>query len=194
MGKAYANRKKEKDRPESDYYITPRSLSRELMERLDWAVGTEVYEPCSGEGAIVDVLDEYGMVIRHDDIRTTGQDFLLHNEKHDYMIFNPPFSLFDDFVLKAQELTTKQYVVLIKTNFFGAYKRNEMGVWKHLKELYIFNRQVDYRTPMREDGLFHVGNLITGWAVFDKDWNENWWKTSIIDVNKYAKLGSFKED
>ncbi len=81
-----------------------------------------------------------------------------------------------------------------KTNFFGAYKRNKNGVWKHLKKVYVFNRQVDYRTPYRKDGHFHVGNLITGWFCFDLSWSKKYWHTEIMDIQKYATLGQFKKD
>jgi len=192
MGKAYANRKQVKDRPESDFYATPKSLCRELLKLEPIPYGSEVYDPCEGEGAITDVLIEYCYQVSGDDIRTTGKDFLLSNEEHDYMMFNPPFSLFDEFVLQAQRLTRKKYIVLIKTNFFGAYKRYESGVWKHLESLYIFNRQVDYRSPTREDGHFNVGNLITGFAVFNKEWQGDYWETRIMDVQKYATLGGIK--
>ena len=192
MGKAYANRKPIEQRPDADFYSTPFSLTRELMKLIDIPKQSTFYEPCAGNGAITKVLKEHDYNVIEDDIRTTKKDFLDYDGKVPYLITNPPFSLFDDIVLKAQQITEKQYIILLKTNFFGAYKRNELGVWKHLKELHIFNRQVDYRTPLREDGHFHVGNLITGWGIFDKSWNESWWKTSIVDIQQYATLGGIK--
>jgi hypothetical protein len=30
-----------------------------------------------------------------------------------------------------------------------------------------------------------AGNLITGWFIWDMNWKEDYWYTSIIDVQKY---------
>lgn len=190
-GKAYVNRKDLYLRPESDYYPTPKSLTRELIKLGILKEGEVIYEPASGEGAISSVLEDHGFAVFCDDLRTTGKDFLECEEKFPVIVTNPPFSLFDDFVMKAKELAPK-VIFIAKTNFFGAYKRSQSGVWDNLKDVYIFNRQVDYRTPLREDGLFHVGNLITGWFVWDTEWKESYWRTHIIDVQEYAKLGQVK--
>jgi len=193
MGKAYANRKQEKDRPESDYYVTPKSLVWELIATGELDKSKLIYDPCTGdERSLAKALINDGFTVEEDDLRTTGKDFLKCTKEYPQIVENPPFSLFDEFVLKSKELAPRA-IILGKTNFFGAYNRWNNGVWKNLKHLYIFNRQCDYRTPDREDGLFHVGNLITSWMVFDRDWEANWWRTSIIDVQKYAKLGGFKE-
>lgn len=189
-GKNYANRKPIDQRPESDFYPTPYSLTRELMKLNPFPKATTLLEPACGEGAISYILKESGFHVIEKDLKT-GQDFMEETDRYDAIITNPPFSQFDSFVMKAKEVTD-QFAFIAKTNFFGAYKRNEMGVWDNLKEVHIFNRQVDYRSPTREDGLFHVGNLITGWFIWDKSWKENYWKTYIMDVQDYAKLGGIK--
>lgn len=194
IGKAYANRKKIEDRPKSDFYETPYSLTWELLKLGLFDFNKGCLEPASGMGAIHSILNDiFRWGCMGNDIRITGDDFLDWTEKYPYIITNPPFSLFDEFVLKAKEIATEKIAMIGKVNFFGAYKRVEKGVWKHLKHVYIFNRMVDYRTPVRDDGLFHVGNLVTGWFVWDLSWNEDWWHTSILDVQKYAKLGQYHE-
>jgi hypothetical protein len=192
MGKNYANRKPVSERPESDFYSTPISLVWELS-KLDILEGDiPIYEPADGNGAITDTLCNLGYSCHGDDIRTTGKDFLQCTQHYPVIASNPPFSLFDEFVLKAKEVSN-HIIFIAKTNFFGAYKRQKMDVWDNLKSVHIFNRQVDYRTPTRDDGLFHVGNLITGWFEWDSSWDKPYWETSVLDVNKYARLGQFKE-
>ena len=191
-GKNYANRKPLKERPEADFYSTPISLVWELNNRgILPDKSTVIYEPASGGNAIVNSLQDMGFSVVKDDIRTTKKDFLDCTDTVDCIVTNPPFSLFDDFVLKAKEVSPL-VIMIAKTNFFGAYKRNQMGVWENLRDVYIFNRQVDYRTPHRQDGHFHVGNLITGWFVWDRDWTESYWRTHIMDVQQYATLGGIK--
>lgn len=191
-GKAYANRKSEKERPESDFYATPKSLVWTLLDEcIEIDKSEEIWEPACGELAISNVLTDRGYTVTSTDIRR-GEDFLSSPRKCNAIITNPPFSLFDEFVEKAQSCSEK-FVFIGKTNFFGAYGRHRDGIWRHLRNLYIFNRQVDYRSPARDDGAFHVGNLVTGWFYFDTAWNGGYWSTQIVDVQKYATLGQFKE-
>lgn len=187
MGKAYANRKKEIDRPESDFYQTPRPLTWELIKLRLFDFDKLCYEPACGKLAIVKELEKYFSNLHYTDINHDlyYQDFLeLKNYKCDYIITNPPFSLFDDFVIKAKEVATDKIAFIGKTNFFGAEKRNRIGIWKNLKYVFVFNRQVDYRF-FREDNKMQSGNLISAWFIWDMNWKENYWMTSIIDVQKY---------
>ena len=192
-GKAYANRKPLEERPEADFYSTPYCLTWKLLEQNLFDKSRTIYEPASGSGAISSQLRKAGFTVVEDDIRTTRKDFLECTERYPYIITNPPFSLFDEFVLKAKEVSLGGFAMILKTNFFGAYNRSANGVWKHLKYVYIFDRQVDYRSPLRDDGLVHVGNLITGWGVWDMSWDEDYWQTKVVSVQEYCKLGGYKE-
>lgn len=199
MGKAYANKKPLKERPESDFYPTPKFLTKKLLETSEFKYiksilretsekekrKLTILEPAYGEGAISQVLKENiedVEIIEHD-IQKDGVDFLnYYPEKPiDLIITNPPFSLFDEFVEKSKQISS--IVIFIgKVNFFGAYQREKNGIWKNLKDVLIFNRQVDYRTGDRADGKFYCGNLVTGWFIWDNRWKENFWKTRILNV------------
>lgn len=192
MGKAYANRKSMEKRPESDFYETPKSLTRELLNKGDFDYSLGIWEPAKGNGAILDVLRENKIPSDGNDLKF-GYDFLEDRHRYSQIITNPPFSNFDLFVLKAK-VSCNKFAFIAKLNFFGAYERNERGIWDNLSKVYIFNRQVDYRTPSRNDGLFHVGNLVTGWFIWDSKHDSKQWKTEIMDVQKYAKLGQFNDN
>jgi hypothetical protein len=192
MGKAYANRKPIEERPESDFYRTPSSLTQLLCDTYEFTEFNNIYEPMAGDNAITNVLIANHYNVYTDDIRTTGKDFLDFEGKVEYIVTNPAFSIFTETVQKCHEVTTFGFALLGKTNFFAAHSRTEMNLWRNLKHVYIFDRQVDYRTPYREDGAFCVGNLVTGWFVFDKAWDKPFWNTSIMDVNKWATLGSYE--
>lgn len=199
MGKAYANRKPVNERPESDFYPTPGFLTEALLKSYEFTDYIEalkrhcnrdkrqpcILEPACGDGAITKVLQKHlGFcdIISHD-IRTDGVDFLTYTpeRKIDMVITNPPFSLFDEFVKKAKEIAP--VVIFIgKVNFFGAYNRHRDGVWDNLRDVMVFNRQVDYRTGSRDDGKFHCGNLVTGWFIWHKCWTAPYWSTQIMDV------------
>jgi len=193
-GKAYANRKPLSERPEADFYRTPESLTQALIDHQLVHKAYYVHEPAAGDGAIQKVLQAAGYNCTAEDIRTTGKDFLEDNTRREQIVTNPPFSLFDEFVEHARDVCSDQYIMLGKMNFFGAYGRTQKHLWKYLREVRIFNRQIDYRTPAGKGGHFHVGNLVTGWFIFDKTWGKNYWHTSILDVQPYATLGAYKEE
>jgi hypothetical protein len=183
-GKAYANRKKKADRPASDFYETPGVLVDKLLELNEFHRDFNVYEPAAGDGAITKRLKQHGFYVIDDDIRTTGKDFLKTTFTCTYIITNPPFSLFDDFVLSAKWRCNK-FAFICKTNFLGAYNRYNKGIWDNLKIFAVFNRQVDYRTEQREDGMFLTGNLVTGWGIWDMFY-EGEPILKILDVNDYV--------
>ena len=191
MGKSYAARKPVSQRPESDFYRTPESLTQLLCDTYEFGCFDTIYEPMAGDDAIADILRLNEYDVATDDIRTTGKNFLEFDGKVEYIVTNPAFSIFDETIQKCQEVCEHGYTLLGKTNFFGAYGRYKQGLWKNLKHVYIFNRQVDYRTPPEQNGNFCVGNLITGWFVFDKGWKHDCWNTSIMDVQPWATLGSY---
>jgi len=185
VGKAYANKKTKEERPESDYYGTPIPLTWELIKLNIFDKNYIVYEPASGEGAISNTLKLNGYEVIENDIRTTGVNFLECKEYYPQIVTNPPFSLFDEFVESAKRCSDK-FAFIAKTNFFGAYKRWENGIWDNLKNVYIFNRQIDYRyNPF--DTKLKCGNLITGWFIWDSSWDRSYWNTHIINVQKYCK-------
>lgn len=191
-GKAYANRKPASERPESDNYPTPIALGIELAKLGILNKRKLILEPAAGEGQLTRTLESEGFRVCDYDLHKDGYDFLLYKDMtFPQIVTNPPFSQFDYFVMKAKELSP--FVVMIgKTNFFAAQSRYKNGVWKHLKHVYIFSRQIDYRTPLGSEAM-HVGNLVTGWFVWDRRWNKPYWNTSIIDVQKYCTLGAVKE-
>lgn len=191
-GKAYANRKNQDARPESDFYETPKSLVWELLNTPVLSGVQKILEPCCGEYSISKELEKIHFDVTSKDIRY-GNDFLKDEYKYgsyDAVVTNPPFSLFTEIVEKAKKVAPK-VVVIGKTNFFGTHARNKSGFWKGLKDVYIFDRQVEYRTPHREDGLFMVGCLVTGWFVWEDGYSKDP-SIHFMDVQKYAQLGSYE--
>ncbi len=190
-GKAYANKKKKYLRPEGDFYETPRSLFWELSKKEKF--NDCILEPSCGNMSLVKAMQDCGYSPEYTDL-DLGDDFLerdlLFNGD---IIFNPPFSLWDNFVFKAKELSMGRVVSLGKLDYFACYGRSQSGIWNGLHKVYIFNRKVDYRTEHRDDGLFHVGALNTGWFIWDKAYTGKP-EIEIIDVQPYAKLGAYKKD
>ena len=191
MGKAYANRKAQALRPDSDFYRTPEGCIQALFDAGYYPPTTQIYEPMAGDNSIVDTLSARGYLVTSDDLRTTGKDFLQFDGRVPYIITNPAFSIFSQTVAKCRECTDLGFTLLGKLNFFAAHSRTMDGTWKNLKHVYVFDRQVDYRTPPDQNGNFCVGALATGWFVWDQTWDKPYWTMSVIDVQKWATLGSY---
>lgn len=197
-GKVYVNRRE--DCPLGDFYPTPKSLTYLLMKHLPEFqecvdASSPILEPSCGTGAITDVLRDNGaIVIPHDKYTFDAVDFIATPfERYKLIITNPPFSAFDEFVIKAKEVADT-VAFIGKVNFMGAQGRSRNGVWDGLRDVMVFNRMVDYRTPTRDDGHFHVGNLVTGWFVWDRYWDEAYARMQVLDVTPWATLGQYKEE
>lgn len=97
---------------------------------------------------------------------------------------NPPFKLFDKFVEKAK--TEADLVCSIgKANYFGSHSRNVNGLWKHLKYVYIFDRQIAFDKPLREDEKVECGMIISGWFIWDMNYNGDP-AIKVLDMQRYV--------
>ena len=84
---------------------TPNDVVMTKPETAKWIIdyfkpiGT-ILEPCKGDGAFYNQFegDKDWCEIKE------GRDFLNYNKKVDWIITNPPFSIFDRFLLKAFEV------------------------------------------------------------------------------------------
>lgn len=205
-GKAYLHRQKKEDRPEGDFFNTPKSLVWAAMDIIknEFPEGKTILEPCCGHNSIAEVLvDDYNIQVTCNDLyceeNTVSQldytnwkniDEELYFSSHEYIITNPPFSLWDDFVNTAKK-HCKKFMFIGRLNYFGTKGRMEKDLWAGLKLVRVFNRYVDYRTTYRKDGLFHVGGQCTGWFLWDINY-EGLPYIEVCDVDPWAKLGSFK--
>ena len=197
MGKAYANRKSVEDRPEGDFYATPASLiwvaSKYIQKEF---TDINILEPCAGKLAIADELKKLNYCVETNDLYMDGcnhkVDYLTPDSftQYDYVISNPPFSLWDEFVNKSKSHCSK-FMYLGRLNYFGTVDRYKSELWKNLKYVLPFNRYVDYRTPYRLDGLFNVGALCTGWFIWDMEY-DGLPMVDVLNISQYAKLGQYK--
>ena len=239
-GKAYVHRSGNKI---GDGYLTPKSLIwiMEDVIKKEFNKDEMMIEPAAGvnERPIVEALREIAYAIDGSDLyhNSTGRDYLTCNKwryDYKYVITNPPFSLWDEFILRAKE-HCKKFMFIGRTNYYGSNNRLLSGIncfkcdhfksegtfcnkynvciikakckqkeeehklmadsliWRHLKAVYPFSRYVDYQTPYRNDGMFHVGNMETAWFLWDMEY-EGPFITEIMDVQKWATLGAFKKN
>lgn len=188
MGKAYANKKTKDKQPKNELYPTPLPLLVEMENLHLFNREDSILEPACGPNKnISKYLKALGYNVIERDL-IYGDDFLesSEDEKFDWIITNPPFSLWDKFVEKAKN-KADNVLMIGRTNYFGAYQRYKNGIWSNLKNLYVFNRQVAY-DRFDEENLFHLlcGCLVTGWFHWDKNYKGEP-TIKIIDVQKYCE-------
>ena len=121
-----ANSSTNNKRRELDYYPTPPDVTHALMcfLKLDLC---QIWEPACGNGAMSEVLKQYGHDVYSTDLRQTGYgvggvDFLTADYDCDAIITNPPFNVSEDFILHA--LTQAGTVAMVlKSQYWHAKKR-----------------------------------------------------------------------
>lgn len=187
MGKAYAHRVDH--RPLGDLYSTPKSLVWVASDIINAEFSGPILEPCYGLGAISKELVKMGYTVKENDI-SNGVDYLTGTFTESEVITNPPFYLWDFFLEKAKT-HAKKIMFIGRLNYLGTNSRYKSGIWNNLKAMYCFNRYVDYRTPYREDGHFHVGAMATAWFLWDMNY-VGLPVMGILDVQQFATRGNFK--
>lgn len=197
MGKAYAHRSGNR---KGDFYSTPKSLvwvAKDIIKKE--FRNSFIFEPANGHGAITKSLREIGFKVGTNDLYHNAdlkKNYLYETwgNSYRYVITNPPFSLWDGFVLKAKT-HCKKFMFIGRLNYFGTNSRYKNHIWKNLVGVFPFNRYVDYQTPYREDGHFHVGAMPTAWFLWDMDDSRTHYypPNMVLDVQKYATLGNYKE-
>lgn len=121
-----ANSSTDNKRRELDYYPTPPDVTHALMRFLDLAPCT-IWEPACGNGAMSDVLAQYGHTVISSDLRNTGYgdsgiDFLAAARECDAVITNPPFNISEAFIRHALR-QAKTVSMVLKSQYWHARKR-----------------------------------------------------------------------
>lgn len=155
-GKAFIHRSASGDVYETPYSMTQALLSRERFPGV-------VLEPAAGPGAIVRVLQANYYDVHSYDIET---DFLTEDRRFPSIITNPPYSLADEFVAKAQELRPRKFAMLLRTNWLSGQARLRAGLFQGLAQVYIFSRMPDLRASIREDGKYPTAGIVYAWLVW----------------------------
>lgn len=168
-------------RNKNDYYQTPYSMTRQLLEVENFE--GNILEPSCGAGAIVKVLRDYDKSVDYCDLNNgfslTGifknfKDFVNDDfERYDNIITNPPYSLAKEFILKAKQITNNKIAMLLPLNYLhGVTRYNEIYLDKEfpLKSVYVFCRYGMLEETIRDDGTYRTGMMVYAWYIWDKSY------------------------
>lgn len=182
-GKAYANKKSIDKRPKGDFYETPVCMTEELVKTGVLDGVKTIWDPCCGKYAITKVLEKYGFSCFGNDIMYGDDYFKNPYQKHECIVMNPPFVMFDKFIKKAKE-EADLVCAIGKVNFFGSHSRNINGIWDHLKTIYVFDRMIAFDKPLRADNKVECGMIVSGWFIWDMKYT-GLPKIHVIDMQQY---------
>lgn len=82
----------------ADIVYTPIHVSKQIIEYLN--PKGKCLDPCKGDGAFFNYFPDNK---DYCEIRE-GKDFFMYNDKVDWIIGNPPYSIFEDFLKKSFEI------------------------------------------------------------------------------------------
>lgn len=101
--------------PDADLVYTPRDLARAIIGELQPHLFGHVLDPARGEGAFYDAFPAH--LSRHWCEISAGRDFLAWSQPVDWVITNPPFSRFRDFLLHAMAVADHVVFLAPLTHF-----------------------------------------------------------------------------
>ena len=115
----------------NDRVYTPKSLAERCVNWCKLRDTDNVLEPASGEGVFVEVLHEYTHQIETCEI-DQGRDFMDYSGKVDWVITNPPWSKYRQFVIKAMEVSDNIGFLIPLTNIVTKARLRDLrqrGFW-----------------------------------------------------------------
>lgn len=118
----------------ADVYPTPPDAVYSVIPYIEdiLPIGSRILEPACGDGSMSRALEEFGYIVDSYDIRTDsgygygGIDFLTHDhDKYDAVITNPPFSLAEEFIVRALEIAPV-VVFFLKATYWNVASRKKL--------------------------------------------------------------------
>lgn len=131
---AGGNPNEERGRQEGDFYPTPPEVTRVLIERYPQLKTARIWEPCAGDGAMKDVLEEHGAFVLATDIDPQRADI----RKFDFfdakvkslvrgIVTNPPFNIAEAFIRHAWlELQAPWMALVLKSTYWHSKNRQKL--------------------------------------------------------------------
>tara|TARA_B100000287_G_scaffold302834_1_gene285984 strand:- start:674 stop:1228 length:555 start_codon:yes stop_codon:yes gene_type:complete len=126
-----------------DVVMTPPETAHWIVNYFE--PSGKLLEPCRGEGAFYNALVDYnheckGLSVEADDVDwceiSEGKDFMNYDKQVDWIITNPPYSIFDSFLKKAMSISDNIVFFVPLSKLFKS-KTNDIDVYQYggIKEI-----------------------------------------------------------
>lgn len=154
-----------------DFFPTPAWATYALMEneRFDG----QVWECACGDGAMSEVIGEYGNPVYSSDLYNRGYgdvgvDFLKAHGRKSNIITNPPYNAAQGFVEKATEVAEKKFALLLRLAFLeGANRANTIFSSNAPSRVWVFSERITFypKNAVKAGS----GTTAYAWFVWDKE-------------------------
>ena len=153
------------DTQERDCVQTPNYATDMVVARLPGSVQLcHIWEPCCGEGRIVNRLRHYGYEVLGTDIRINPKHNCLMfspSDNYTFIITNPPFSLKGKMARRFIELD-KPFAILVPGDWSGWLIA---AIREYQCQLLIPSRRINYITPTGKQGKESAAQFHSVWLT-----------------------------
>lgn len=159
------------ERADADWYVEPVEATLALLA-VERFVGA-VHDPACGQGNIVKAckqrgLDAYGSDLHDRGFGATGINFLDHEHEADNIITNPPFSLAEEFLVRALQVARFKVAILCRLAWLEGRRRAALLQRAPLARVWVFANRIN--VPPGGLDLPAKGSAVAyAWFVFDHD-------------------------
>jgi len=152
---------KERKKTPNDVVMTNPNTAKWIVDYF--APSGKLLEPCKGNGAFYNSLQNYGDTDWCE--ISEGKDFFDYTKKVDWIITNPPYSIFDDFLLKSFDIANN-VVFFCPLNKVFKGKKLDMKICEYggIKEIIHMGGGSQHGFPF---------GFSTGCIHYQKDYKEN---------------------
>ena len=143
---------------ESDVVYTPENIAIEIIE---WCKPAgKCLDPCMGDGAFYNNLPKDSEWCEIE----KGRDFFDYNKKVDWIIGNPPYSIFEDFLRHSFELANDVVYILPTNKVFQRLLIMDMiNKWGGIKAIKLYGSGSNVGFPFGfSTGTFHFSKNFKG--------------------------------
>ena len=168
-----------KMRRENDFYPTPDAIVKRLVRHLAdrWEPTGDhneptIWEPCAGDGRMVDALSQAGFKTVSSDIKAGMDFFKISQPLAEVVVTNPPFSHIRPFITHAFQIGIQQMALVCPERLWASGIGLE-GFRNHRPHLWV-------NLSWREDFLGKGGSPDRALAI--AIWDEPCAEKTIFDV------------
>lgn len=105
----------------NDQVMTPPKLAREIVSSLDILPSDRLLEPFRGDGAFYDAFPENNPKDWCE--ISEGRDFFQYTKQADWIITNPPYSIFDEALAHCFELAEEIVLLIPMSKLVSSMRR-----------------------------------------------------------------------
>lgn len=174
------------ERVKNDFYATPFDATEKILQKV--FLEGSILEPACGEGHIAKVLREFYPereivatdLVQRADIFGIGAQYGVDFLKHDFgrtfdnIVTNPPYSLAQEFVERAIDISHKKVLMLLKIQFLEGIARKRMFEKTPPKNVWVFSKRINplpNGKSVRENGKKMASTMCFAWFEWDKQYS-----------------------